>query len=743
MTPRTNDDLLFAEEPAQTDPGFRSDSWKVLIVDDEQDVHESTLLALNRERICKRRLSFFHAYNSRQAFEILKKHTDIAVVLLDVVMESDHAGLHLVKTIRDDLGLLDTRIVLRTGQPGYAPELETIDRYEINDYKSKSELTRNKLFTTLTSAIRSYSQIRALELSKKGLECIIRASKELLYLRGYNEFAKGVITQLSGLLHLPEEGLVCVKKCHSDAIDRSDLQIIAAAGSFQRHIMEPLTSIGHKHIVESIFQAAVQRKNLFENDSTCLYFSTPDKTEMVVYLAAGAELQPEELTLLELFSTNIAACIDNVTLLEQRHIYAYRDQLLDIPNRLSFLQSVESHLKRGTSNLLVVLIDIDHFGALNDTIGTENGDRLLRLIADRLRQRFAAQLVARISGDTFAILGDKQVLTPETVSEVFASQFVCNDAHHSISATQGRVQVGQQQTATEVIAQANVALKRAKQTLRSSYQDFHTDMLKETETRVHLLQNLRQAFDHERLFMVFQPKIDLRSQQISGVEALMRWKTDNGKFVAPLEFIPVAESSGLIVPLGDWALRTSLASLAMLRKNTGLDLNIAVNVSVVQFAHPDFLRMLDDAIAFAEVRSEWLEIEITESFAMHDLQTVQLLIAEINARGIRISIDDFGTGFSSLSYLEKLDVHCLKIDKSFIDRIHESAMDTRIPESILRLGQSLNLEVVAEGVETEMQAQWLKANGCDYGQGYYFAKPMLPQALHTWITKHIAGRPAK
>lgn len=738
----SNDALSFADEASSSyDSLTITPTWPILIVDDEQDVHESTVLALGREKVCGRQLEFTHAYSSAEAREILsgqdKRH--FAVILLDVVMESEHAGLDLVKVIREEMQIMATRIILRTGQPGYAPELETIARYEINDYKAKSELTRNKLYTTLTAAIRSYEQIRALELSKKGLELIIKASKELLYLRGYREFASGVITQLSGLFHLPEEGLVCVKRHPATDKESPDLQIIAAAGHFRPLMMKPLEDINRSDIISPIKKSAEIRKNIFEEDKTCLYFATPDGTEMIVYLAAGIEGRPEELQMLELFSTNIAACIDNVALLEQRHEYAYRDQLLGIPNRLSFLQSIESHLERRTPELQVILIDIDQFGALNDTIGTQNGDLLLKQISNRLRNRHSGLLVARISGDTFGLLGTRDDFSVETIAECFAKPFGANNAEHMVSATQGRVQLEGQDRATDVLAQANVALKRAKQTLRGGYQDFHRDMLKETESRVHLLQNLRHAFDQDRLFMVYQPKITLATGRLCGFEALMRWRTENNEFVAPLDFIPIAEASGLIVPLGEWALRASLVKIRQMRESTGLDLTVAVNVSVVQFAHPDFIDMLEQALAFADAHASWLELEITESFAMHDFNSVQDLIGKIHDLGIRISIDDFGTGFSSLSYLEKLKVHSLKIDKSFVDRINEDAPDTRIPETILRLGQSLELDVVAEGIETEFQANWLAENGCDFGQGYYFARPILKEDLPDWVRSHLGS----
>ena len=732
-----SDELLFADESSKH-PLSPVDGaeWSVLIVDDEQDVHESTILALGREKVCGRCLRFDHAYSSDDARKLLSNKKDYAVILLDVVMESEHAGLELVRYIREELKIADTRIILRTGQPGYAPELDTISRYEINDYKAKSELTRNKLFTTLTAAVRSYSQIRALELSKRGLETIITASKELLYLRGYREFATGVITQLAGIFHLPEEGLVCVKRFGTKENEEENLHIIAAAGMLREYMMKPVSEINASAIINPILEAANIKQSVFSDNQTCLYFATPDDTEMIVYLAAGIEKRPEELQMLELFSTNIAACIDNVALLEQRHEYAYRDQLLGIPNRLSFLQSIESYLSRKTSGLQVILIDIDQFGALNDTIGTENGDELLKQISRRLRHRHPEQLVARISGDTFGILGESETFSTDTVSACFADVFEADEAEHSVSATQGRVQLDDQKAATEVLAQANVALKRAKQTLRGGYQDFHKDMLKETESRVHLLQNLRHAFDRDRLFMVYQPKINLADGSIAGFEALMRWKTDSGAFVAPMEFIPIAESSGLIVPLGEWALRASLVKIRQLRESTGLDLSVAVNVSVVQFAHPDFIRMLSEAINFAEANPEWLELEITESFAMHDFETVCALISEIHDLGIRISIDDFGTGFSSLSYLEKLKVHSLKIDKSFVDRIDDSDSDTSIPETILRLGKALGLDVVAEGVESENQANWLKSQGCELAQGYYYAKPIPRDEVEPWLASY-------
>ncbi|KZY60148.1 hypothetical protein A3742_15315 [Oleiphilus sp. HI0071] len=733
------DELIFAEETSLSDSPSDESCWKILVVDDEQDVHQSTILALGRERLCGRPLQFDHAYSSEEAKKILSTKSDYAVILLDVVMENDQAGFELVRYVREDLAIRDTRIILRTGQPGYAPELESIAKYEINDYKAKSELTRNKLFTTLTAAIRSYSQIRALQLSKKGLESIIRASKELLYLRGYKEFADGVITQLTELFNLPAEGLVCVKGYPGEHESNDELQVIAGAGRFREYILKPVADIALPHVVKLIKETAVSKHHIFKDNLSCLYFRTPDQVEMIVYLAEQLNERPNDMSLLELFSTNIVASIDNVTLLEQRHEYAYRDQLLGVPNRLSFLQSIESHLQNQTPDLQIILIDIDQFGAINDTIGTENGDILLQHVSDRLQAAHHEQLVARVSGDTFGILGRMDELSHDTIAGSFEEPFYIQGSAHSLSATQGQVRLDAQKAATEVLAQANTALKRAKQTLRGSYQSFQQDMLKETESHVNLLQNLRKAFDQEHLFMVYQPKIDLSTGELRGFEALMRWKNALGEFVPPIEFIPIAEVSGLIVPLGEWALRRSLVQIKQIREISGLDLTVAVNVSVVQFAQPKFISMLKNAIEYAGVDPSWLELEVTESFAMHDFNAVKALIDSIASLGIKVSIDDFGTGFSSLSYLEKLNVQSLKIDKSFIDRITESDCDTRIPETIIRLGNSLGLDIVAEGVETLFQVEWLKRNQCDFAQGYFFAKPLFSDQIQPWIEQYSSG----
>ena len=242
-----NDDIVFIAEDAKggaTWPSTQRDPWRILIVDDDPDVHEATRFTLADTLILSRPLQLLHAYSGAEALTLLREQKDIAVILLDVVMESDDAGLRTVGTIRNDLKLHNTRIVLRTGQPGQAPELETITRYDINDYKSKSELTRIKLFTTLTGAIRSFDQLQRLDANRKGLEKIVAASNHLIAEQGLRAFAEGVITQIASLIGTEPEGVVCAATDEPEqGVNTQQFRIIAAAGNFRHLIQRRLSDI--------------------------------------------------------------------------------------------------------------------------------------------------------------------------------------------------------------------------------------------------------------------------------------------------------------------------------------------------------------------------------------------------------------------------------------------------------------------------------------------------------------------
>ena len=733
MVDHDDDDILALVSDDETDPnraGHRC--WRVLIVDDDQDVHQATEFAMTNTPILGRPLFFMHAYSSDDAIALLKQEKDVSVILLDVVMEREDAGLRLVKIIRDELGITESRIILRTGQPGYAPEMDAIRDYDINDYKTKSELSRNRLYTTLTAAIRSYDQIHAINASRRGLGMIIRASAELMAHHGMREFAAGIITQLAGLLGLSPEGVVCA---HDRGHDPSQARIVAAAGRYTKCIEHPLSSIDRPAVGVALRKAMEARQSQFTDESTTLFFPGESGHDMAAYIETAVPLDELDFQLLEVFCTNIAISLDNVILFGQLNDHAYNDQLLGIPNRLSFVQSIDAVIGVGRKDDTIALIDIDHFAPLNDALGHNYGDMLLAAVTARLRESLPPEaIIARVAADAFGVLGNDSIVSPERLQAIFRSAFRIDNSDHQLSVSIGLARLTEiDGNGSDALKCTNIALSRAKEGPRGEFCYFVRDMELHTRNRVRLLQDLRAAFDQDRLFVVYQPQIGLATRRVIGVEALLRWRNDQGRFVPPDQFIPLAENSGMIISMGEWVMRTACLGLRKFQREGIENLRMAVNVSVNQFRHPQFLASVDAVLKESGIDPKLLELEITESIAMLEYEFMLGMINQLKSRGVMVAIDDFGTGFSSLSYLERLNVDRLKIDRSFISQMTQANSSQRIVETILQLGHSLDLSIIAEGVETEEQAAALHAIGCEEAQGFLFAKPLEVNDLLAYI----------
>ncbi len=402
-----------AEKPA---------SWKVLITDDEQDVHSATTFALRNTKVMGRRLEFLHANSAEEALKVLKSHDDIAVILLDVVMETPNAGLDLVAVIRNELKNHRARIILRTGQPNQAPEIEVIRDYDINDYKLKSELTQNKLYASLTAAIRSYQQLQTIEASKVGLDQIVRASAELMTKKGIHEFAQGVIVQLAALLAIEPEGLICVRRSGSD----EPPQIIAAAGQYCELIDHPLTDLQSEHERGMLQECLSKRQNILDKHGVALYLGSSERGDMCVYVGSAGPVGEVDRSLLELFCSNIAICADNLELIDRLRRFAYRDSLVDLPNSHALNEKIANLQASGElADYALVLAEIDNLAEIRAAHGAEIGEHLLKSVAARLRQSFPEDQVelCRVATNGFALLANKAALSSESVDKVFSDEF--------------------------------------------------------------------------------------------------------------------------------------------------------------------------------------------------------------------------------------------------------------------------------------------------------------------------------
>ena len=692
--------------------------WRVLIVDDEPDVHQVTILALKDFVIEGRHLEFFHAYSATEARTCLKENPDLAVALLDVVMESDDAGLRLVRYIREELGNTALRVILCTGQPGYAPVIDTIRSYDINDYKTKSEITRVRLYTSLTVAIRSYWQIRQLEANRRGLELIVAASNDLSRPRGLSRFAEGVVTQLCALLGVREDGVICA----ASDISTVSPYILAAAGRYSDWIGQPLSDIPEERVRQKLVQSLAERCHLF-GETTCLFFNVPGDYSLVAFVDVDHQLSELDRNLLEVFCGNISIAFENTRLYQRISNLAFEDPLLKLPNRNSFLDRID---QRPDDSNRLALVDIDGFADINSILDQDFGDAVLDVVAQRLRHAFTSTVVvARIGSDVFGILGPDSEVNAERISAVFSDPFDVGSENLRLSATSGLVKIGEISfKAVELLKNAGVALKHAKNFNRGSALFFEMAHATEARERMQMLSRLRLAFSAERLFLVYQPFVDLASGRIVGAEALLRWRTDQGEYIPPDRFIPLAEQSGLMVPIGDWVTRGALRFLKHLLDLGTSEFRMAINVSHVQFREPNFVEKLVAAIKEYGISPANVEIELTESVAIDNIKLIDQKLSSIRSAGVTIAIDDFGTGYSSLNILRQLNVDRLKIDRAFVSGEDSLQGDYSIAGMVLKLAEQLGLETIAEGIETQAQREKLSSMGCREGQGYLFSEPL-------------------
>ncbi|MBI4987594.1 MAG: EAL domain-containing protein [Rhodocyclales bacterium] len=725
------DDLVEIVEDAGERPLRTAEDlpkWRVLIVDDEREVHSATLFALKDLIIAGRPLEFFHAYSAVEARGAMENTPGIAVVLLDVVMEKDDAGLQLVRAIRDDLGCADTRIILRTGQPGYAPELEVIRDYDINDYKTKSELTRTRLVTSLTTAIRSYEQIRMVLESERGMDRIVRSAPALLARRNLASFAEGALRQLAELLDDDgADAVFCVPRAPAaGGQDTAPWYVAAAMGGHARHAGCNVDDIRDEGLTDALAQCRKSGGWLHANRGMTLCVGDGENRALI-YMQTRRPLGDFERRLAEVLSVSIAVGLENVALFQKLNFFAYFDPLSQLPNRANFISKIDECIRRGEKGWTVAVIDVDHFSDINAALGHQTGDQLLKAVANRLRAGFPAEMtLARVSGGTFGLLGPDGALDPEQVLALFERPSVVDGQSLMIQPYIGLERLAEAEgSGADVLKNATIALSRAKSERREHWQYFTRDMQIATQQRLSLLHDLRHAAEAKRgLSLHYQPQVDIASGTVIGAEALMRWKNDRGENIPPYRFIPVAEYSHLIIELGEWVLRSACEQLRDWDRAGHAGLRMSVNVSPAQFRDPNFVGMARRCILGFGIDPGRIELEITESMALTEAETVVETLHRMKGFGVSIAVDDFGSGFSSLGHLHQLPLNRLKIDRAFVSDLSAGSSGATIAEMIVKLGRMLGLAVIAEGVETGEQLDALRRMGCQEVQGFYFSPPV-------------------
>jgi diguanylate cyclase (GGDEF)-like protein/PAS domain S-box-containing protein len=871
-----DDPLVFADAqapagiPAAESPA--GPAWKVAVIDDDPGMHAVTRLVLESMRYKDRPLQLLHARSAAEARELLRNEPDLAVVLLDVVMETESAGLDVVRFIRDELGNRLVRIVLRTGQPGKALESRVITEFDINDYREKSELSAQKLVTTVTAALRGYDDlltIRELASSKDYLESLVRdrtarlsevnrrlAHKQALLAEaqrlarvGNYEWSladqqvhwsgelyailgldpAGQAPTMATLLELvPSEERALLEQRMEQAVrgaqgyalqhhvrradgtlarvhHRAEVQVDAQGRAVRitgilQDISEQYRAEERMRKLSTAMEQTADSMMITDADGRIDYVNaafsrisgyssaevvgrTPRVlksgempavfyrrlwgailrgevfSDVVINRRKDGTLYHEALTItpqrdergaITHFISTGRDITDQIRIQERIEHLAHHDALTALPNRTLLMDRIDQAMSRAKwrqRHVAVLFMDLDRFKVINDTLGHTSGDELLRALAARLiRCVRDGDTVARLGGDEFAVVLN-DVATTQDVERVarqlldaVSVPFEIEGRELFVTTSIGISMYPQHgNDSLTLLKRADAAMYNAKLGGKNSFQ-FHTERDEATQlTRLGLETALRRALERDEFFLVFQPQFDADSGRMVSMEALLRWRRGDGQVVQPDEFIGLLEETGMILSVGDWVLRKACAEAQVMRAS-GVDLNrVAVNISLNQFRQSDFVRRVGQVLQDTGLPPQFLELEVTEGVLVDNVRDAALVLEQLNALGVRLSIDDFGTGYSSMNYLRRLPFDMIKIDKSFVDGLPGNKDNRAIVTAIITLAQSMELDVVAEGVETGEQLDCVRSLGCHLVQGYYFSPPIPPEELRALPGVRPAG----
>lgn len=469
----------------------------------------------------------------------------------------------------------------------------------------------------------------------------------------------------------------------------------------------------------------------------------------------NGEIYPEWLSIYSIKNNN-ADVINYIGLfsdltekkMTQNHIHqlAHYDPLTNLPNRLLFMERLKQSIvmaRRKESSLAVFFLDLDGFKKINDSMGHASGDLLLQEVALRLRKYMReSDTVSRLGGDEFTVIIDGYnhlsdiIIIANKILKELALEVKLQERSVYITASIGiSIYPDDGHDMGELIKNADTSMYAAKEKGKNRYEFYDLEMNRKILERLSLESYIHSAYNKEEFIVYYQPKINLHNHSIEGAEALIRWNHPSLGFIPPSKFIPLAEEIGMITSIGEWVLRQVCRDLKRWKEHKLKNIKVSVNLSTLQFRDKNLVKMLNTIILQEGVSVDYLEMEITESMLMRDVQGSIKMMKELKDMGLSLSIDDFGTGYSSLKYLKEFPIDTLKIDKSFIDEIPHNENNGMIVKSIIDLAHNLGMDVIAEGVEKREQIEFLMQNGCQKVQGFYFSQAIDADAFYTIVLK--------
>lgn len=729
-------DLPSNDNPTLLTPTSRH-YCKILSVEDDQDYQEALLNGLSALNYDNKEVEFLTASSAADAATVIAANPDISVMFLDVVMETDVAGLRLIRTIREVIGNDLVRIVLLTGQPGMAPVDDLIDQYDIDDYWCKADLTQSHLQTIVLSNLRTWEHLSDMKEARHGMQLLLASSQRIASKSDIVEYTHSILEEVGQLLNINSGGIVCFLHTEDDLIEHA--RIVAASGEFSSYVHRDLLSVASKEeILKGVVeQASKQKGHVFLEGFSVLYFSNKelDGREYMVVVKLNRALAANEINLLQIFCENIGAGFRNVALHNKLTELAYVDPILGLYNKNWLLREIRNMLSWEREKATLLMVYVDDLAYTESVLGAKYCDQLILSLYDHLNEFFDKTAdIALLERDTLMlVVYDNQDYNESSLERIIHTNIKVEKATHSLDLTISSVKFSEfsSYNPEQLISVGKSTLARAKYD-GVAYLAFCNELASAMFGRYELLQDLREAILNNEIVPYFQPKVSLKDNALIGFEALARWEHKTRGFISPELFISLAESSGLIDKLDRQMLRQSCRAIKAL-KGIGINVPISVNVAGNEITRPDYFSNFKTILEEEQAPAELIELEITESQLINEKATINRHLSALKTLGVHTNIDDFGTGYSSLAYLSTLSVSTLKVDHSFVWQMEESEKDFEILKMIIELGNILGLSVIAEGIETEQQKAHLLSLGCENGQGYLFAKPMsLENTIH-WV----------
>ncbi|MBV1885128.1 MAG: EAL domain-containing protein [Gammaproteobacteria bacterium] len=686
---------------------------KILAVDDEV-----RLLDLHRELLTRAGYEVYTAASGNDALKLVKQ-ISFDVMLLDLRLP-DVSGHQVMRFIKSHN--IDITVVVISGENSVDAVAKVL-RLGAYDYLRKPYMPE-ELLNTISNALEKCSleqenkafQAR-LQDSDKLHRYIVNSSPDIVYMldqEGRFTFLNDRIEKLLGY-----KKAELIGQHYSVVVFPDDLQL--ARFVFNERRTGPRSS---RNVELRLKHKDNQGACYFESNALSI-----ELTAMGVYSRSGGDGKQKFIG-----TYGSARDITERKKAEEMiHFQAYHDLLTGLPNRVLFkdrLGLAITHVKRNNQMLAVMFLDLDRFKVINDTLGHAMGDRLLQAVSQRLQGCLRAEdTLSRFGGDEFTLLlshincRDDVVVIAEKILAELNKSFVLDNNELFVGASIGIALFPEAGSGLDtLIKNADAAMYSVKSRSKNGYQFYSKEMDKYCHSRLMMERDLRRALEQNQFRVYFQPQVNVSRDEVVGVEALIRWEHPTKGLIYPNDFIPLAEETGLIVDIGRWVLDAACGEIKKLNASTNRKIRLSVNFSPLQVEQPDFVNMVIDILHRHQLPGESLEMEITENIIMKDMEKVVNKLRDLSRYGIKIAIDDFGTGYSSLSYLQQFPIHTIKIDRSFVNEMNTGSEGRCIVNAIIYMAKGLGLNLIAEGVETKPQLDYLKQLGCTEVQGFIFGK---------------------